>query len=56
MVRTGLSVLVEDRPGLLAGRRVGLVSHAAAVLPDLTGMPVDLSFRLPLRGVGEEEP
>src|SRR5512133_714516 len=36
MIRTGLSVLLEERLDLLAGRRVGLVSHAAAVLPDLT--------------------
>ena len=38
MVRTGLQVLLDDRLDLLAGRRVGLVSHPAAVLPDLTGI------------------
>lgn len=37
MVRTGLSILLESRKDLVAGKRVGLVSHAAAVLPDLTG-------------------
>ena len=38
MVRSGLSVLLEDRLDLLSGRRVGLVSHGAAVMPDLTGI------------------
>jgi uncharacterized protein YbbC (DUF1343 family) len=38
MVRTGLTVLLEDRLNLLAGKRVGIVSHTAAVLPDLTGI------------------
>ncbi len=38
MVRTGLSVFLETRLPELAGQRVGLVSHAAAVLPDLTGI------------------
>src|SRR5512142_454476 len=42
MVRTGLMVLLEERLNLLAGRRVGLVSHAAAVLPDLTGITAAL--------------
>jgi hypothetical protein len=31
-------------------------THASATLPDLGAVPPDLSFRLPLRGVGEEEP
>lgn len=35
-VRTGLQVLLRDRLDLLAGRRVGLITHPAAVLPDLT--------------------
>ena len=35
-VRTGLDVLLHEERSLLAGRRVGLVSHAAAVLPDFT--------------------
>lgn len=38
MVRTGLTVLLEDRIHLIAGKRVGVVSHTAAVLPDLTGI------------------
>ncbi len=38
MVRTGLMVLLDNRLDLLAGRSVGLVSHTAAVLPDLTGI------------------
>jgi uncharacterized protein YbbC (DUF1343 family) len=38
MVRTGLETLLEGRLDVLAGRRIGLVSHAAAVLPDLTGI------------------
>jgi uncharacterized protein YbbC (DUF1343 family) len=37
MIRTGLEVLLGERPHLLRGRRVGLVSHPAAVLPNLTG-------------------
>lgn len=35
-VLPGISVLLEDSPHLLQGRRVGLVSHPAAILPDLT--------------------
>ncbi|NLG96323.1 MAG: DUF1343 domain-containing protein [Chloroflexi bacterium] len=38
MIKTGLQVLLEERLNLLAGRRVGLVSHTAAVLPDVTGI------------------
>ena len=38
MVRTGLQILLSEQRSLVAGRRVGLVSHAAAVLPDLTGI------------------
>jgi uncharacterized protein YbbC (DUF1343 family) len=38
VVKTGLSALLAERLDMLAGRRVGLVSHAAAVLPDLTGI------------------
>lgn len=36
LVGTGLDVLVRERLDLLRGRRVGLVTHPAAVLPDLT--------------------
>jgi uncharacterized protein YbbC (DUF1343 family) len=36
-VRTGLQLLIGERLDLVRGRRVGLVSHPAAVLPDLTG-------------------
>jgi len=36
MIRTGLQQLLRSRPGLLRGKRVGLVTHPAAVLPDLT--------------------
>jgi uncharacterized protein YbbC (DUF1343 family) len=35
-VRTGLEVLLDDKLDLIAGQRVGLVSHPAAVLPDFT--------------------
>jgi len=35
-VLPGISVLLEEHPHLLRGRRIGLVSHPAAVLPDLT--------------------
>jgi len=35
MVRTGLQRLIEERPDLLRGRRIGLVAQAAAVTPDL---------------------
>ncbi len=34
-VRTGLEVLLRDRPRWLKGRRVGLLSHQAAVTSDL---------------------
>ncbi|RPJ51851.1 MAG: DUF1343 domain-containing protein [Chloroflexi bacterium] len=36
MVRTGLMELLDGRLDILAGRRIGLVSHNAAVLPDLS--------------------
>lgn len=36
MVKTGLEILLSSRMDLLAGQRVGLVTHPAAVLPDLT--------------------
>ncbi|MFC1466699.1 MAG: exo-beta-N-acetylmuramidase NamZ domain-containing protein [Candidatus Brachytrichaceae bacterium NZ_4S206] len=35
MVITGLHRLVEEKGAMLRGRRVGLVTHAAAVTPDL---------------------
>jgi uncharacterized protein YbbC (DUF1343 family) len=38
MVRNGIINLLKDRKDLVAGRRVGLVSHAPAVTPDLTGI------------------
>jgi uncharacterized protein YbbC (DUF1343 family) len=42
MVRTGLDVLIHERQHalrshVLQGRRIGLITHPAAVLPDLTG-------------------
>ena len=37
MVKTGLQTLVEDQPELLKSARFGLVTQAAAVMPDLTG-------------------
>ncbi|MBN1876685.1 MAG: DUF1343 domain-containing protein [Anaerolineae bacterium] len=37
MIRTGLMILLHKKLHLLNGRRVGLVTHPAAVLPDLTG-------------------
>lgn len=36
MVKTGLAILINERIALLRGKRVGLVTHPAAVLPDLT--------------------
>ncbi len=36
-VTTGLELLISERLDLVRGRRVGLASHPAAVLPDLTG-------------------
>jgi uncharacterized protein YbbC (DUF1343 family) len=36
MVKTGLEVLLDERMDLLDGRRVGLVTQPAAVLPNLT--------------------
>jgi uncharacterized protein YbbC (DUF1343 family) len=35
-VKTGLQVLLEEKTRLVQGRRVGLVTQPAAVLPDLT--------------------
>jgi uncharacterized protein YbbC (DUF1343 family) len=36
MVQSGLEILLRDRLDLLRRKRVGLVTHPAAVLPDLT--------------------
>ena len=36
IVRPGLAHLLDDRLDVLAGRRIGVVTHPAAVLPDLT--------------------
>lgn len=47
-VRTGLDVLLHEQRSLLSGRRVGLVSHAAAVLPDLT-MAMDALMQADVR-------
>jgi len=38
MIKTGLEVLLAERRDLLSGRRVGLVTHPAAVRPDLTSI------------------
>lgn len=35
MIQTGLAVLLQEQPDLLQNNRVGLVTHPAAVLPDL---------------------
>jgi uncharacterized protein YbbC (DUF1343 family) len=35
-IQTGLDVLLNEQLGMLQGRRIGLVTHPAAVLPDLT--------------------
>jgi uncharacterized protein YbbC (DUF1343 family) len=37
MLQTGLDILLSEQLALLHGRRVGQVTHPAAVLPDLTG-------------------
>lgn len=37
-VETGLEVLLHEQLAALRGRRVGLVTHPAAVLPDFTGV------------------
>ncbi|MBI5714285.1 MAG: DUF1343 domain-containing protein [Chloroflexi bacterium] len=36
MVKTGLEILISEKLSLVKDRRVGLVSHSAAILPDLT--------------------
>ena len=36
MVQTGLDRLIRDRLSLVQDRRVGLITHPAAVLPDFT--------------------
>ncbi|MBN1486535.1 MAG: DUF1343 domain-containing protein [Anaerolineae bacterium] len=38
MFHTGLEVLISEQAELLKGWRVGLVTHPAAVLPDMTGI------------------
>jgi len=38
MVKTGLEVLLAERRDLVSARRVGLVTHPAAVRPNLTGV------------------
>ena len=42
-IRTGLEVLLRDRPRWIRGRRVGLLSHQAAVTSDLK--PTHLALR-----------
>src|SRR5512145_1623191 len=37
MVKTGLHWLVTEQASRIRGQRIGLVTHPAAVLPDLTG-------------------
>ena len=37
MIKTGLDLLVHEQIDLMRGRRVGLVTHPAAVLSDFTG-------------------
>jgi uncharacterized protein YbbC (DUF1343 family) len=48
MVQTGLDRLIHEQLDLLQGQRVGLVTHPAAVLPDLTGA-VDALLRAGVR-------
>src|SRR6478672_6842527 len=36
MIQIGLQVLLDDRRELVEKKRVGLVTHAAAVMPDFT--------------------
>jgi len=36
MVKTGLEILISEKLSLVKNSRVGLVSHSAAILPDLT--------------------
>ncbi len=48
MVKTGLQVLLDEKLHLLDGRRVGLVTQPAAVLPDLTA-GVDALLRAGIR-------
>ncbi len=49
MIQTGLELLIAERLDLLQGRRVGLVTHPAAVMPDLTSaLDAFLNARLQL--------
>jgi uncharacterized protein YbbC (DUF1343 family) len=48
MIQTGLDRLIHEQLHLLQGKRVGLVTHPAAVLPDLTGA-VDALLRVGVR-------
>ncbi|HEX9118353.1 MAG TPA: DUF1343 domain-containing protein [Anaerolineae bacterium] len=42
MIKTGLDTVVHQASDLLRGRRIGLVTHPAAVLPDLVSSPAAL--------------
>ena len=48
MIKTGLDLLVHEQIDLVRGRRVGLVTHPAAVLPDFTGA-VDAMLRVGIK-------
>jgi uncharacterized protein YbbC (DUF1343 family) len=48
MIQTGLERLIHEKLHLLEGKRVGLATHPAAVLPDLTGA-VDALLRAGVR-------
>jgi uncharacterized protein YbbC (DUF1343 family) len=55
MLRPGISVLLDDRRDLLANRRVGVLTNASGVLPDLSGSADALLAAADLRAIFSPE-
>ncbi len=55
MVQPGISVLLSERSDLLAKRRVGVLTHASGVLPDLRGTATALLERADVRALFSPE-
>jgi uncharacterized protein YbbC (DUF1343 family) len=55
MVRPGVSVLIDDRRELLAGKRVGVLTNQTGVLPDLTSTIDALRQAADLRAIWTPE-
>lgn len=51
-IEPGIQVLIDEKLGLLKGKRVGLITHPAAVLPDLTHiLDALLARQVPIRAL-----